>query len=297
MSRIGKKPIAIPKGVTVKIEGNTVMVQGPKGKLDTPLPSGITMEQKDGNLVAIRPDDAHAAVHGLARALVNNAVEGVTKGWKRDLEIVGIGYRAEMKGKGLVVFSLGSEIEIGKRRARGGFNGLAIMLFGESEILAVVIKRTQIDMRSRVGSLDFEHLMIRGNGLRLSVGILFEGDASREPCRSFVLAGTGLGLWHGRGGQDFLALGKIHQELTCDRLQQPALVAESHAVLRRRGSTGLEQGFLHARSLLAHGIERLANHRRTDAHGAQVANLFDFQEIGKRIGFGRRYQAHPLPIE
>ena len=107
MSRIGKKPIAIPKGVTVKIEGNTVMVQGPKGKLDTPLPSGITMEQKDGNLVAIRPDEAHAAVHGLARALVNNAVEGVTKGWTRDLEIVGIGYRAELKGKGMVVFSLG----------------------------------------------------------------------------------------------------------------------------------------------------------------------------------------------
>ena len=107
MSRIGKKPIAIPKGVTVKIEGNTVMVQGPKGKLDTSLPSGITMEQKDGNLVAIRPDDAHSAVHGLARALVNNAVEGVTKGWTRELEIVGIGYRAEMKGKGMVVFNLG----------------------------------------------------------------------------------------------------------------------------------------------------------------------------------------------
>ena len=107
MSRIGKKPIPIPKGVTVKIEGNTVLVQGPKGKLDTPLPSGITMEQKDGNLVAIRPDDAHAAVHGLARALVNNAVEGVTKGWTREMDIVGIGYRAEMKGKGTVVFSLG----------------------------------------------------------------------------------------------------------------------------------------------------------------------------------------------
>ena len=107
MSRIGKKPIAIPKGVTVKFEGNTVLVQGPKGKLDTPLPSGIKMEQKDGNLVAIRENDSQAAVHGLARALVNNAVEGVTKGWTRDLEIVGIGYRAEMKGKGMVVFSLG----------------------------------------------------------------------------------------------------------------------------------------------------------------------------------------------
>jgi len=107
MSRIGKKPIPIPKGVTVKFEGNTVMVQGPKGKLDTPLPAGIKMEQHDGNLVAIRENDSQAAVHGLARALVNNAVDGVTKGWTRDLEIVGIGYRAEMKGKGMVVFSLG----------------------------------------------------------------------------------------------------------------------------------------------------------------------------------------------
>ena len=107
MSRIGKKPIAIPKGVTVKFEGNTVLVQGPKGKLDTALPSGIKMEQKDGNLVAIRENDSQAALHGLARALVNNAVDGVTKGWTRELEIVGIGYRAELKGKGIVVFNLG----------------------------------------------------------------------------------------------------------------------------------------------------------------------------------------------
>jgi large subunit ribosomal protein L6 len=107
MSRIGKKPIPIPQGVTIKVEGNTVLVQGPKGKLDTPLPAGIKVEQKDGNLVAIRENDSQAAVHGLARALVNNAVEGVTKGWTRELDIVGIGYRAEMKGKGMVVFSLG----------------------------------------------------------------------------------------------------------------------------------------------------------------------------------------------
>ena len=83
MSRIGKKPIAIPKGVTVKIEGNTVLVQGPKGKMDTPLPTGIKVEQKDGHLVAVRENDSQSAVHGLARALVNNAVEGVTKGWTR----------------------------------------------------------------------------------------------------------------------------------------------------------------------------------------------------------------------
>src|SRR5205823_10197402 len=107
MSRIGKKPIALPKGVTVKIEGNTVAVQGPKGKLDTVVPRGIKVEQQDGHLVAVRENDSQAALHGLTRALVNNAVEGVTKGWIRELEIVGIGYRAEMKGKGTVVFSLG----------------------------------------------------------------------------------------------------------------------------------------------------------------------------------------------
>src|SRR5438270_12788909 len=107
MSRIGKKPIPLPNGVMVKLEGNVVAVQGPKGKLDTPLPRGIKMEQKDGHLLAVRENDSQAAVHGLARALVNNAVEGVTRGWTRELEIVGIGYRAVMKGKGMVVFSLG----------------------------------------------------------------------------------------------------------------------------------------------------------------------------------------------
>ena len=107
MSRIGKKPIEIPKGVTVKIENGTVLVQGPKGKLDATLPAGIKVEQKDGHIIAVRENDSQSAVHGLARALVNNAVEGVTKGWTRDLEIVGIGYRAEMKGKNMVVFNLG----------------------------------------------------------------------------------------------------------------------------------------------------------------------------------------------
>jgi len=107
MSRIGKKPIALPQGVKVQIQGNVVAVQGPKGKLDTTVPAGITVEQRDGTLVALRENDSQAALHGLTRALVNNAVEGVTKGWTRELEIVGIGYRAEMKGKGTVVFSLG----------------------------------------------------------------------------------------------------------------------------------------------------------------------------------------------
>src|SRR5205085_10854108 len=106
MSRIGKKPIEIPKGVTVKIEGNTVLVQGPKGKLDTPLPAGIKVEQKDGHILAIRENDSQSVVHGLARSLVNNAFEGVTKCWTLDLEIDGIGYRAELNSKALCAFNL-----------------------------------------------------------------------------------------------------------------------------------------------------------------------------------------------
>ncbi len=107
MSRIGKKPIAIPPNVKVTIEGNVVAVQGPKGRLETRLPGGITVAQQDGHIVATRNNDSQAALHGLVRALLNNAVTGVTRGWSRDLEIVGIGYRAELKGKSTVVFTLG----------------------------------------------------------------------------------------------------------------------------------------------------------------------------------------------
>ena len=82
-------------------------VTGPKGKVDALLPTGIRLEQKDGFLHAVRDNDSQKAVHGLARALVFNAVEGVTNGWKKELDIVGIGYRAEMKGKGEVIFTLG----------------------------------------------------------------------------------------------------------------------------------------------------------------------------------------------
>ena len=107
MSRIGKNPITVPSGVQVTIQGNAVAVKGPKGQLETRIPQGIQMQQQDGHLVATRQNDSQAALHGLARALVNNAVEGVTKGWTRELEIVGIGYRAELKGKNTVVFTLG----------------------------------------------------------------------------------------------------------------------------------------------------------------------------------------------
>jgi large subunit ribosomal protein L6 len=107
MSRIGKKPIPLPANVKYTVQGNTVLVEGPKGKLSALLPAGIKLEKKDGTLLAIREKEELAALHGLTRALVSNAVEGVTKGWTKELDIVGIGYRAELKGKGTVVFTLG----------------------------------------------------------------------------------------------------------------------------------------------------------------------------------------------
>jgi len=107
MSRIGKKPIPLPTGVKYKVEGNTVLVEGPKGKVSTMVADGIKLETVDGTLHVVRDNDKYAAVHGLTRALVYNAVTGVTKGWTRELDIVGIGYRAELKGKGTVVFTLG----------------------------------------------------------------------------------------------------------------------------------------------------------------------------------------------
>ncbi len=107
MSRIGKKPIALPAGVKYSVQGSVVVVEGPKGKLEQAIPAGIKLETQDGHVHAVCENDSQAAIHGLTRALIANAVNGVTKGWSKDLDIVGIGYRAELKGKNTVVFTLG----------------------------------------------------------------------------------------------------------------------------------------------------------------------------------------------
>ena len=108
MSRIGKKPITIPKGVTVKVLDNAVEVKGPKGQLRQAHPAGISFEVNDGTLVAKRGSEEpqFRKFHGLSRSLIANAVLGVTEGFKRELDIVGVGYRAELKGK-QVIFALG----------------------------------------------------------------------------------------------------------------------------------------------------------------------------------------------
>lgn len=106
MSRVGKKPIKIPAGVSVSIGEGKLEVKGPKGTLTTPVPEGITFREQDGELVAERKDESYAAFHGLARALANNAVVGVTEGFKKEMDVVGVGYKADVQGK-KIVFALG----------------------------------------------------------------------------------------------------------------------------------------------------------------------------------------------
>ena len=109
MSRIGKSPIPVPSGVDVSIAGQHVTVRGPKGTLERDLPGAITVRQDGEQLLVERPDDErqNRALHGLVRSLVNNMVVGVTQGFRKELEIVGVGYRATAKGPGGVELALG----------------------------------------------------------------------------------------------------------------------------------------------------------------------------------------------
>jgi large subunit ribosomal protein L6 len=106
MSRVGKKVIEVPKDVKVNLSGSVVEVQGPKGKLTTPIPEGITFKLEDNKLQAVRASDQQAALHGLARALVANSITGVTKGFTQEMDVVGVGYKAELRGRN-ILFALG----------------------------------------------------------------------------------------------------------------------------------------------------------------------------------------------
>lgn len=103
MSRIGKQPIVVPAGVTVTVDGHAVTVKGPKGTLTKEFNKSLTISLEDGQVVITRPDDSKEmrSIHGTTRALINNMVVGVTEGFKKVLKLVGVGYRAAVKGKGL----------------------------------------------------------------------------------------------------------------------------------------------------------------------------------------------------
>jgi len=105
MSRIGKRPVVIPKGVTVQVEGNTIRVKGPKGELSRPLHKDMTVAVEGDQISVSRPSDSdeHKALHGLTRSLVANMVQGVSKGYEKSLELVGVGYRASKAGRKLVL--------------------------------------------------------------------------------------------------------------------------------------------------------------------------------------------------
>lgn len=116
MSRIGKKPIDLPQGVDIKIDAGIITIQGPKGTLSQPIPGEIEIKQEEGSLIVTRPNDQkkNRAFHGLTRALVANMVQGVTTGFERKLELVGVGYRVQLQGSKLVIsigFSHPVEVE------------------------------------------------------------------------------------------------------------------------------------------------------------------------------------------
>lgn len=106
MSRVGKQPIPIPNGVSFSTDGNTVTIKGPKGELSQTMVPDMSIEEEDGTLVVKRPTDQrrHRALHGLARALLNNMVLGVTEGFRKELTVEGVGYRAEIQGNNLVLY-------------------------------------------------------------------------------------------------------------------------------------------------------------------------------------------------
>lgn len=105
MSRIGNKPVVIPTGVTIDLKDNTVTVKGPKGELSYTFNQNITLVQNEGEVVFTRPDDSkeNKTIHGTTRAVFNNMVVGVTEGFQRELELIGVGYRAQLQGKKLVL--------------------------------------------------------------------------------------------------------------------------------------------------------------------------------------------------
>jgi len=171
MSRIGKKPIPLPQGVKFEVKGNTITVQGPKGQVQTHLPGGVKLQTADGHIQVTRESDDRAAVHGLVRALVNNAVEGVTKGWSKDLEIVGIGYRAELKGKNTVVFTLGFSHPIEYPLP----TGIAVAIDPKQTRLSV----TGID-RQKVGQVAAEMRALRPPDPYKQKGVRYAGERLKK---------------------------------------------------------------------------------------------------------------------
>ncbi len=148
MSRIGKSPIAIPAGVTVQVKENTVTVKGPKGELTQDINPDIEVKVEDGHIIVTRPDDErqHRAMHGLYRALIHNMVVGVSEGYKKEMELVGVGYRATATGQVLelalgyshaIFIKLPKEIKVEAKTERNK-NPLIILESSDKQLLGQV---------------------------------------------------------------------------------------------------------------------------------------------------------------
>jgi large subunit ribosomal protein L6 len=181
MSRIGKKTIEMPNGVTVVSEASTVTVKGPKGSLKVPLPRGIQVEKQDGHLSVRRENDEQAALHGLARSLLANAVVGVSKGFERHLDIVGIGYRAEVKGKTLM-FALGYSHPIEFPIPEG----LTISVEKQTHIVVAGVDKRE------VGQVAAEIRALRPPDPYKNKGIRYTGERLRKKVGKAVAAAGGV---------------------------------------------------------------------------------------------------------
>lgn len=171
MSRIGKKPVPVPANVNVSVDGSTVTVKGPKGELRQTFSNEMTIEQSDGELVVKRPSDAkrHRALHGLTRALLANMVEGVTDGYRRALEIVGVGYRAEKKG-GALVLSVGHSHQVNYAEPAG----ITLSTPGPTVVVIEGIDKQQ------VGQVAAEIRAVRPPEPYKGKGIRYQGEQVRR---------------------------------------------------------------------------------------------------------------------
>jgi large subunit ribosomal protein L6 len=171
MSRIGRKPVTIPSGVTVTIDGSTVKVKGPKGELTRQFRPEMSIAQQDGRLVVGRPSDSkeHRALHGLTRALLANMILGVTQGYRKSLEIVGVGYRAEKKGEKLVL-SVGFSHTVEYPQPKG----ITISTSGPTIVVVEGIDKEQ------VGQVAAEIRAVRPPEPYKGKGIRYQGEQVRR---------------------------------------------------------------------------------------------------------------------
>lgn len=171
MSRVGRKPIVIPANVKVDLKDHQVSVKGPKGSLNLALPAGITFKQVSNELIAEREADSFAPLHGLSRSLVANAVQGVSAGFQKELDIVGVGYRAEMKGKTILALSLGFSHLIEYRLPPG------IEIAVDAKLTHLTI--TGID-RQRVGQVAAELRALRPPDPYKNKGVRYTGERLKK---------------------------------------------------------------------------------------------------------------------